>query len=84
MPVMIWIAIIIEAGILNWIDFGILLFIQFANASIGFYEITKAGDAVEQLKKSLKSKASVCREQRTEHRTELSEPPPARAELRTE
>lgn len=59
---MIWIAIIVEAGIQNWIDFAILLFIQFANATIGFYEITKAGDAVEQLKKSLKAKASVCRD----------------------
>lgn len=37
MPLMIWFAIIIEAGIQNWIDFGILIFIQFANASIGFY-----------------------------------------------
>ena len=43
MPIMIWIAVVVEAGIQNWIDFGILLFIQFANASIGFYEITKAG-----------------------------------------
>ena len=32
MPIMIWIAIIIEAGIQNFIDMGILLFIQFANA----------------------------------------------------
>ena len=29
---------------------GILLLIQFANASIGFYEIVKAGDAVAALK----------------------------------
>jgi len=59
---MIWIAVIIEAAIENWIDFAILLFIQFANASIGFYEITKAADAVEALKKSLKAKASVFRD----------------------
>ena len=62
MPIMIWIAIIIEGAIRNWIDFGILLFIQFANASIGFYEMTKAADAVEALKKSLKAKASVLRD----------------------
>jgi magnesium-transporting ATPase (P-type) len=43
MPIMIWAASIIEAAIQNWIDMAILLFIQFANASIGFYEITKAG-----------------------------------------
>lgn len=38
MPIMIWIAIIIELGIQNYIDMGILLFIQFANGSISFYE----------------------------------------------
>ena len=53
MPVMIWMAAIVEAGIGNFPDMAILLFIQFANASIGFYEITKAGDAVAALKASL-------------------------------
>ena len=53
MPVMIWMAAIVEAGIQNYADMAILLFIQFANASIGFYEITKAGDAVAALKASL-------------------------------
>jgi H+-transporting ATPase len=43
---------------------GILLFINFANACIGFYETTKAADAVEALKKSLnlKPKAVVKRD----------------------
>jgi H+-transporting ATPase len=36
MPVMIWLAAIIEIAISNWTDMGILLFIQFANASIGY------------------------------------------------
>jgi H+-transporting ATPase len=62
MPIMIWIAAIIEAGIQNWIDMAILFFIQFANASIGYYEITKAGDAVAALKKSLKPVATVKRD----------------------
>ena len=62
MPIMIWIAIIIEAGIENWIDMGILLLIQFANASISFYETTKAGDAVAALKSSLKPTATVKRD----------------------
>jgi H+-transporting ATPase len=62
MPIMIWLAAIIEAAIENWIDMAILLMIQFANASIAFYEITKAGDAVEALKKSLKPKATVKRD----------------------
>jgi len=62
MPMMIWIAIIIEAGIQNFADMAILLFIQFANASIAYYEITKAGDAVAALKKSLKPTTTVKRD----------------------
>jgi len=62
MPVMIWIASIVEAAIQNWIDMTVLLCIQFANASIGYYEITKAGDAVAALKKSLKPEATVKRD----------------------
>jgi H+-transporting ATPase len=62
MPIMIWIAVVIEAGIQNFIDMAVLLFIQFANASIGYYEITKAGDAVAALKKSLKPIATVKRD----------------------
>jgi len=62
MPLMIWLAAGIELAIDNMPDMGILLFINFANASIAFYEITKAGDAVEALKKSLKPKATVKRD----------------------
>ena len=46
MPIMIWIAAATEAAISNWPDMGILLGIQFTNASMGFYEITKAGTLV--------------------------------------
>lgn len=62
MPIVIWIAAIIEAAIENYIDMAVLICIQFANASIGFYEITKAGDAVAALKKSLKPIATVKRD----------------------
>ena len=62
MPIMIWIAAVVEAAIQNWTDMAILLFIQFANASIGFYEITKAGDAVAALKSQLQAKATVKRD----------------------
>ena len=58
MPIMIWIAIIIEAAIDNWIDMGILLVIQFTNAGISFYELNKAGNAVAALKNSLKPTAT--------------------------
>jgi H+-transporting ATPase len=62
MPIMIWIAIIIEAAITNFLDMAILLFIQFTNASISFYETTKAGDAVAALKSSLKPTATCKRD----------------------
>ena len=47
MPLMIFFAAAIELSIGNMPDMGILLFINFANASIGFYETVKAGDAVD-------------------------------------
>lgn len=62
MPVMIWLAIIIEAILWKWMDMGILLAIQFTNASIAFYETTKSGDAVAALKASLKPEAIVKRD----------------------
>lgn len=62
MPIMIWIAIIIEFAIQNWIDAGILLGIQFVNATLGWYETIKAADAVAALKKSLKPLATCKRD----------------------
>ena len=62
MPIMIWIAIIIEIAIQNYIDMGILLLIQFANGSISFYEISKAGNAIAALKSSLKPLATCKRD----------------------
>ena len=59
---MIWLAIVIEAAITNYLDMGILLGIQFVNASISFYETTKAGDAVAALKSSLKPTATCKRD----------------------
>lgn len=37
MPIMIWIAVVIEAAIMNWADMGILLGIQFINATLGWW-----------------------------------------------
>merc|ERR1719197_2322210 len=59
---MIFSAAFIEWLINNYADMGILLFINFANAGIGFYETTKAADAVDALKNSLKPKATVRRD----------------------
>jgi H+-transporting ATPase len=62
MPLMIWAAIVIEAGIENFVDMAILIFIQLGNASIGYYETAKAGDAIAALKASLKPEATVKRD----------------------
>jgi H+-transporting ATPase len=57
MPVMIWIAAIIEAAIGSYIDVIVLVIINIGNACLGYYETTKAGDAVAALKASLKPTA---------------------------
>jgi H+-transporting ATPase len=62
MPIALWIAVIIEFALQNWPDGAILLAIQFGNATIGWYETTKAGDAVAALKQSLKPRATVFRD----------------------
>jgi H+-transporting ATPase len=62
MPIMIWIAAAVEGAIENWPDMGILLGIQFLNASLSYYETTKAGDAVAALKASLKPTATAKRD----------------------
>lgn len=67
MPIMIWIAIVIEAVLWKWMDMSILLGIQIANASIAFYETTKSGDAVAALKASLKPLATVKRDGEWKH-----------------
>jgi H+-transporting ATPase len=62
MPALIWVAVVIEASIGNFIDMGILLAIIFTNASISFYETNKAGNAIAALKNSLKPTATVKRD----------------------
>ena len=62
MPLMIWAAAIVEGAIQGYPDMAILLIIQFVNATIAFYEITKAGDAVAALRASLKPMATVKRD----------------------
>ncbi|KIZ00440.1 H+-transporting ATPase [Monoraphidium neglectum] len=62
MPIMIWIAIIIMLALEHWIDFAILMAIQFINAFLGWYETVKAADAVAALKASLKPTATCKRD----------------------
>jgi H+-transporting ATPase len=67
MPVMIWIAIIIELvkGILTgagWEDFGVLMVLQIANAVVGFIEENNAGNAIDALRNALKPNAYALRD----------------------
>eukprot|EP00669_Euglena_mutabilis_P008443 TRINITY_DN3499_c0_g1_i1.p1 TRINITY_DN3499_c0_g1~~TRINITY_DN3499_c0_g1_i1.p1 ORF type:complete len:287 (-),score=88.72 TRINITY_DN3499_c0_g1_i1:34-831(-) len=62
MPVIIWIAVIVEFVILDYVDGVILICINLLNASLSFYEANKAGNAVEALKNSLKPTAIVKRD----------------------
>ena len=59
---MIWLAIVIEGAISNYLDMGILLTIQCINASIAFFETSHAGDAVAALKSSLQPTATCKRD----------------------
>ena len=70
MPIMIWIAIIVElipkpeadySTRPSWADFAVLLTLQIVNGLVGWYEHQKAGDAVAALKNSLSPKANVKR-----------------------
>lgn len=62
MPVMIWIAAIVEIVISNYDDMAILIAINLINASLSFYETTKAGNAIAALKASLKPTAICMRD----------------------
>ena len=61
MPIMIWVAIIIEGAMKHWPDFGILFALQLLNSFVGWYEELKAGNAVAALKAALKPEAYVVR-----------------------
>lgn len=62
MPIIIWIAAIVEISIQNYPDFAILVAIVVFNASLNFHETVKAGDAVAALKSSLAPECCVKRD----------------------
>ncbi|KIM86703.1 hypothetical protein PILCRDRAFT_96084 [Piloderma croceum F 1598] len=55
------IAVILSAGLQDWIDFGVIIGILFLNASVGWYQEKQAGDIVAQLKAGIALKAVVVR-----------------------
>ena len=62
MPIMIWLAILVEAIIKDVPDLLILLVLQLLNGFVGWYEDHKAGNAVAALKAALKPEAQVKRD----------------------
>jgi len=62
MPIMIWLAILVEAIQGEWGDFGVLLSLQLINGLVGWHEESKAGDAIAALKQSLAPTCEVRRD----------------------
>mmetsp|Transcript_37714 Transcript_37714/g.97298 ORF Transcript_37714/g.97298 Transcript_37714/m.97298 type:complete len:982 (-) Transcript_37714:2113-5058(-) len=52
-PAMMWIAIIVSAAATDWPDLGVILFLHCFNSFMGFYESSKAGNAIAALKNAL-------------------------------
>ena len=61
-PWMIEVAVILSGIVRHWPDFGIILVLLVANATIGFWEERQAGDAIDALKARLAIKARVKRD----------------------
>ncbi|MGA8537387.1 MAG: plasma-membrane proton-efflux P-type ATPase [Thermoplasmata archaeon] len=61
-PWMIEAAVILSAVAGNWLDFGIILLLLLANASVGFWEEHQAGDIIAALKATLAVKTRVKRD----------------------
>ena len=47
MPIMIWLAILIEALQFDWVNFAVLCALQAMNGLLSWYEESKAWDAIE-------------------------------------
>ena len=62
MPIMIWIAVIIEGIQKDWADFFVLLALQLVNGLVSWHEHSKAADAIAALKSSLSPQAMVKRD----------------------
>lgn len=56
------IAVLLSAGLRDWIDFGVIIGILAMNAIVGWYQEKQAGDIVAQLKAGIALKATVVRD----------------------
>lgn len=58
------IAVLLAAGLRNWIDFGVIIGILMLNAVVGWYQEKQAADVVASLKGDIAMKAIVVRDGR--------------------
>ena len=54
-------AVILAAGLRDWIDFGVIIGILMLNATVGWYQEKQAADVVASLKGDIAMKAVVVR-----------------------
>ena len=59
-------AVILAAGLRDWVDFGVIIGILMLNAIVGWYQEKQAADIVASLKGDIAMKATVVRDGREE------------------
>ena len=55
------IAVLLAAGLRDWIDFGVIIAILLLNAGVGWYQEKQAADVVASLKGDIAMRATVVR-----------------------
>lgn len=55
------IAVLVAAGLREWIDFGVIIAILLLNATVGWYQEKQAADVVASLKGDIAMRATVVR-----------------------
>ena len=55
-------AAVLAAGLKDWVDLGVICALLLLNACVGAWQDYQAGSVVEELKKTLKTKAQVLRD----------------------
>lgn len=56
------IAVLLAAGLRDWIDFGVIIAILLLNATVGWYQEKQAADVVASLKGDIALRATVIRD----------------------
>jgi H+-transporting ATPase len=59
-------AVLLSAGLREWIDFGVIIAILLLNATVGWYQEKQAADVVASLKGDIAMRATVIRDGKEE------------------